>query len=108
MVSLAGQMLPVHKPDGAPAQTHCFTYMRGSCRHMRAVCCAGLCLVGQYHLIWVCRPVPPEFARLPTYLVRWCFAFSLHELNDSGHPESNRGPSDSCINLQSDALPTEL
>ena len=26
----------------------------------------------------------------------------------SGHPESNQGPSDSCISLQSDALPTEL
>ena len=26
----------------------------------------------------------------------------------SGHPESNQGPSDCCMNLQSDALPTEL
>ena len=26
----------------------------------------------------------------------------------SGHPESNQGPSDGCMNLQSDALPTEL
>ena len=27
---------------------------------------------------------------------------------ESGHPESNQGPSDYCKNLQSDALPTEL
>ena len=26
----------------------------------------------------------------------------------SGHPESNQGPSDCCSDLQSDALPTEL
>ena len=26
----------------------------------------------------------------------------------SGHPESNQGPSDGCMDLQSDALPAEL
>ena len=29
-------------------------------------------------------------------------------LPQSGHPESNQGPSDRCKSLQSDALPTEL
>ena len=33
---------------------------------------------------------------------------SLAEQETSGHPESNQGPSDRCMNLQSDALPTEL
>ena len=30
------------------------------------------------------------------------------QINASGHPQSNQGPSDSCNSLQSDALPTEL
>ena len=32
----------------------------------------------------------------------------LTKQETSGHPESNQGPSDRCMNLQSDALPTEL
>jgi hypothetical protein len=34
-------------------------------------------------------------------------ASEFHSMQ-SGHPESNQGPSDGCMDLQSDALPTEL
>ena len=44
--------------------------------------------------------VPCFFASL---CLQSCLGFQI-----SGHPESNQGPSDCCIHLQSDALPTEL
>ena len=40
---------------------------------------------------------------------RVCMYVRVPDMNEkSGHPESNQGPSDSCMILQSDALPTEL
>ena len=44
--------------------------------------------------------------RLPTHALRLVTTTTQHA--KSGHPESNQGPSDYCVFLQSDALPAEL
>ena len=48
------------------------------------------------------------FVQCEAFMTKTLSPAFINKLLKSGHPESNQGPSDHCMNLQSDALPTEL
>jgi hypothetical protein len=79
----------------------------------RSSCCVGVwSLAVGYIAQWLERltadqQVPGSNPGVPCFFaslfLQYCLGFQI-----SGHPESNQGPSDCCMRLQSDALPTEL
>jgi hypothetical protein len=79
----------------------------------RGSCCVGVwSLSVGYIAQWLERltadqQVPGSNPGVPCFFARLCLQSCLG-FQISGHPESNQGPSDCCIHLQSDALPTEL